>query len=148
MYRDTTSGLKFEERVVLNVTGVPAHKTDFYRYLENRGINWEDYISKQILPDRAFFDEENNICRIYEIKYQNSKGSVDEKLQTAHYKIFELRKLLSPLGYDLTYKYVLCDYFKNEEYKDNIEYLKSLPQGGALFAEDLVKLGIGCILPE
>ena len=54
--RDTTTGLRFEERVVLKKRGIDLTKHKLYHFFNEQGIKWETIISKKLLPDAAFFD--------------------------------------------------------------------------------------------
>lgn len=70
-----------------NCLGIIAPKHSFYkRILEPEGINWQDYISKKLLPDEALLNFANNTVYIIEKKFQHDSGSVDEKLQTCDFK--------------------------------------------------------------
>lgn len=62
----------------------------------------------------------------FEIKFQEVVGSVDEKLQTCGFKNEQYSKLLAPLGIAVKYVYVLCDWFKKDEYKDVLGYVQSV----------------------
>ena len=62
-----------------NCLGLIAPKYDFYgKFLRQEGIRWQDYISKQLLPDEALLNFSNNTVYIIEKKFQNTSGSVDE----------------------------------------------------------------------
>lgn len=62
---------------------------------------------------------------IIEKKFQNGSGSVDEKLQTCDFKKLIFTRLLKPLNINVEYIYVLNDWFKQECYKDVLEYILS-----------------------
>ena len=57
--RDTTTGLLFEEKVHMEEIGENISKHALYRFLASRDIKWDDYISKKLLPDEAYYDEAN-----------------------------------------------------------------------------------------
>ena len=78
--RDTTTGLLFEEKVHMEEIGENISKHALYRFLASRDIKWDNYISKKLLPDEAYYDEVNNKVVIYEKKYQQTSGSADENL--------------------------------------------------------------------
>lgn len=63
---------------------------------------------------------------IIKIKFQGVAGSVDEKLQTCDFKNRQYQKLLSPLYIQVKYVYVLNDWFKKDEYKDVLGFVKSV----------------------
>jgi hypothetical protein len=70
-----------------------------------------------------------------EIKFQGVTGSVDEKLQTCDFENQQHKKLLAPLNITVKYAYVLNDWFKKKEYKDVLDYVKSV--GCYYFFEEL-----------
>ncbi|OQB38589.1 MAG: hypothetical protein BWY06_01943 [Candidatus Latescibacteria bacterium ADurb.Bin168] len=101
-------------------------KHDFYRFLRERGIDWQSKISKKLLPDDALLVIVRETLFIIEVKYQQVAGSVDEKLQTCDFKRKQYLKLVSPLGLRVEYVYVLNDWFKKPEYKDVLDYIQSV----------------------
>lgn len=101
-------------------------KQGLYRYLEKRGIDYNKFISKKLLPDDVIFVIVNNTFFILEIKFQEVSGSTDEKLQTCDFKIKQYRKLLSQLNVEVKYIYILNDWFKNPSYKDVLDYIISI----------------------
>ena len=143
---NTLTGLRFEERISLRtaisqLSGFEvigdevcfngekvAHlftKHKLYKnLLELRGINHTTFISKKLLPDEAILVE--NTLFIVEMKFQFVAGSVDEKLQTCHFKKRQYTKLFSKTDIDVEYIYVLNDWFRKPEYKDVLEYIKDV----------------------
>ena len=71
-------------------------KHNFYKFLKDIGINWENYISKKLLPDDSIYVIINNTLYIIECKHQQVAGSVDEKLQTCDFKKKQYQKLMAP----------------------------------------------------
>lgn len=141
------NGLRFEKETSLNdslinvdykirgievydkynhLIGLSMKQHSFYRSLEKEGINYTDYNSKKWLPDEAFINFENNTLYIIEKKYQETNGSVDEKLPNCHFKRKEYLKLVRPLGYKVNYIYVFNDWFKQPQYKDILEYIQDM----------------------
>ena len=121
--RNTTTGLIFEKKVSgLNKHGINVTKYSLYRYMKSKGLNWEDYISRRLLPDEAYLDYDNDELRIYEKKFQKSNGSADEKPQTCVSKV--------------TYTYILSDWFKQPCYKDMLDYIKSVEGCDYYFCEE------------
>lgn len=105
--------------------GYTYNKYNFYsKFLSKKGINYEDYNSKQWLPDDVFINELNKTVYIIEKKFQNSSGSVDEKLATFQFKIYEYKKLVEPINYKIQYIYLLSDWFNQPKYKDYFDYMK------------------------
>ncbi len=98
-------------------------KHDFYKHLEERGIDWTKIISAKLLPDDAIFVIINNTFFILEIKFQETPGSTDEKLQTCDFKIKQYRKLLAQLNVEVQFIYVLSDWFNVPKYKDVLDYI-------------------------
>ena len=135
--RDTTTGLLFEERVKIQENGVNVTKHELYRYLKSKGIDYTTLISKKLLPDEAFVDVENSRLVIYEKKFQQTAGSADEKPQTCAFKIWEYRKIAAALGLnDVTYTYIFNEWFKKPEYRDMLEYIKSVDGCDYFFWEE------------
>jgi hypothetical protein len=89
-----------------------------------RNHDYKKIISKRLLPDQGILI--NNNFFILEVKFQGGSGSVDEKLQTCHFKKRQYEKLLKPLGLQIQFIYVLSDWFKRPEYKDVLEYIKEV----------------------
>ena len=101
-------------------------KYDFYRFLDSKGINWKEIISKRILPDDSIYVIVNNTLFIIECKFQQVEGSVDEKLQTCDFKKKQYKKLVSRLNIDVEYIYLLSDWFRKPAYKDVLDYIISV----------------------
>lgn len=125
--RDTTTGALFEERVTMQSIGKDISKNKLYSFLSFKGIDWKEYISRKLLPDEAYIDEGGRRIIIYEKKFQQTEGSANEKPQTCAFKIWEYRKLFSSLNIeDISYIYLLSDWFKKDKYKDMLDYIKSV----------------------
>lgn len=125
--RDTTTGLRFEEKVQIQNNGINISKTQLYTWLKQKGVKWEEYISRKLLPDEAYYNPVENSVIIYEKKFQQTAGSADEKPQTCAFKIAEYRKLLAPLNItDISYIYIFNDWFRKPMYKDMLDYIKSV----------------------
>lgn len=101
-------------------------KYAFYKFLDENGINWKDYISKRLLPDDCVYVIINNTMFIIECKFQKVAGSVDEKLQTCDFKKKQYQKLLSKANIEVEYMYLLSDWFRKPEYKDVLDYIHSV----------------------
>lgn len=135
--RNTTTGLLFEEKAQLQVKGMDVTKHKLYQYLSNRGIDYKMILSKKLLPDEAYIDEENSCLRVYEKKFQQTAGSADEKPQTCAFKIFQYKKIAAALGLkNTTYTYIFNDWFKKPEYADMLNYIKSVEGCDYFFWED------------
>jgi hypothetical protein len=101
-------------------------KTEFYKFLDEEGINWKPMLSKKLLPDDALLVIVRETLFIIEVKYQQVAGSVDEKLQTCDFKKKQYQKLVRCLGLKVEYVYVLSDWFKDRAYKDVLDYIDSV----------------------
>jgi hypothetical protein len=101
-------------------------KYSFYKFLEAEGVNWKSIVSKRLLPDDSIYVIINNTMFIIECKFQQSAGSVDEKLQTGDFKKKQYQKLLSQLNMEVEYIYLLSEWFKKPEYKDVLDYIISV----------------------
>lgn len=66
-------------------------------FLRNEGVDYLSINSKRWDPDEAFINIHTNTVYIIEKKFQHCSGSVDEKLATFPFKIFEYEKLLNPI---------------------------------------------------
>lgn len=145
----TITGINFEHKVDLNtkINALPKYaimdneitfngkpvaklfkKWELYKnFLEPKNIDWEKYISKQLLPDQAIYTYSTNTLYIIEIKYQEVAGSVDEKLQTCDFKLKEYKKLFSSTTINIEYIYLLRGtFFKQSKYKDVLNYISSV----------------------
>lgn len=107
--------------------GLSVQKHDFYRYfLEPNHIDYTRFNSKKWLPDECYVNLENDTVYIIEKKFQNSSGSVDEKLPNCDFKRKEYEKLCNPLGYEVEYLYVFNNWFTQDIYRDTLEYIESV----------------------
>lgn len=126
---DSKKGYSVKDNVLFynNVEVARSYqKHGLYRYLETRGIDYKKYISKRLLPDEAIYVIKNNTLFVIEIKFQETPGSVDEKLQTCDFKKKQYKKLMAPLNIDVEYIYILSDWFRDPGYKDTLDYIISV----------------------
>ena len=101
-------------------------KHEFYRFIAEFKIDWKEHLSKQLLPDNGLFVIVRDTLFIIEIKFQQVAGSVDEKLQTCDFKRKQYTKLVHSLGWRVEYVYVLNDWFKEDCYKDTLDYIHNV----------------------
>lgn len=102
-------------------------KFKFYSiFLKELEINWQDYISKQLLPDDCIFVIIRNTVFIIECKHQEVAGSVDEKLQTCDFKKKEYKKLLAKANLDVEDIYLLDNWFRDQKFRDVLDYIHSV----------------------
>lgn len=107
--------------------GYSVPKNALYSYfLAKKQIDYSRILSKKLLPDEAFVNIKMNQIYIIEKKFQSSNGSVDEKLQTCHFKLKQYKKLFKSLKCSVAYYYYLCDWYKDKKYKDVLKYIKSV----------------------
>ena len=78
--------------------GICLTKNNLYKYLEKNGIDWTTILFRKLLPDEAYYNPTTREFSIYEKKYQQTKGSADEKPQTCGFKIWEYKKLGRAIG--------------------------------------------------
>ncbi|MDC0878711.1 hypothetical protein OAQ02_04055 [Candidatus Marinimicrobia bacterium] len=95
----------------------------YKRFLEPKGINALDLVSTKLRPDSVFINLINDTVYIIEKKYQAQSGSVDEKLQTCHYKKRYYKKLFKNLNLEVEFYYILNNWFTQERYKDVFDYI-------------------------
>ena len=108
--------------------GYYTEKHDFYKYLEWKGVHWNGINSKKYLPDSVFINEKKKKIFVVEKKFQEVEGSVDEKLQTCHFKKKVYQKLISKIvgNYSLEYYYLLNSFFEKNKYDDVKAYIQSV----------------------
>jgi len=116
-------------------------KGKLYKFLISEGVDYKELISKRLLPDDAIFIPGTKTFYVIEMKFQKVAGSVDEKLQTCHFKKRQYEVLLKPLGVKVEYIYILSDWFRSPSYKDVLEYIKEV--GCDYYFEDLPLERIG-----
>jgi len=125
---NTQSGAKFEIKTDLKTNLINAginlseiifcQKHDFPALLKKHGIDMVEKFGKKYLPDEAFIYK--NHLYIIEKKYQQTKGSVDEKIQTGPYKKLIYEECATLLNLDgSTYIYLL-----SKEFFDVLKYTK------------------------
>lgn len=117
-------------------------KYAFNTFLETRGIDWRQHLSKRLLPDNAIYVIVNNTMFILEVKMQHTVGSVDEKLQTYDYKKKQYQKLLFQLNMEVEYIYILDEWFRQPKYKDVLDYVISVGCQYCFNYISLQKLGL------
>jgi len=140
-YRMRDNTLFFKNKPVAHI----FKKYELYtKFLDERKVDWKSIITKKLLPDDVIYVLANNTLFVVELKFQEVAGSVDEKLQTCHFKLRQYRKLLNGTDVKVEYLYVLNGWFKKPEYVDVLEYIKEV--GCHYFFEELPLKFLG--LPE
>ncbi len=108
-----------------NLIGFSKSKNDFRNFLKHNDVDLS-VNSDTLLPDDAFINLTNKTVYIIEKKFQHGSGSVDEKLQTCLYKKRQYYKLVSQIGFDIAYTYVLNDWFDQNKYRDVFEFIEEM----------------------
>jgi hypothetical protein len=108
----------YEEYTLIN-----ANKVLLYKYMIKNGEknNKLKQASGCKEPDEAYIDENRKIIYIIEKKFQQTSGSVDEKIQTGPFKKLHYGEQFP--NYIVHYIYCLSDWFKQDEYNCVLEYL-------------------------
>jgi hypothetical protein len=102
-------------------------KGKFYTdFLDGFGIDWKKIVTRRLIPDDAIYVPKIKRVTIIEKKYQQTDGSVDEKLQTSGFKLKQYRKLVEGTSIEVKFIYVLNDWFHNPRYKDVLDYIKEV----------------------
>ena len=121
-------------------------KHALYAFLKENNIDWRNHISRKLLPDNCIYVIVNNTAYILEVKHQQVKGSVDEKLQTCDFKKKQYIKLFSELNYKVEFYFILDSWFKDPKYKDTLDYIISV---GCRYYFDYIPLQeLGLPVPE
>ena len=97
-----------------------------YRFLDDSEVDWKNIVSKKLLPDEAVLSFSAQRLTVVEKKWQQTQGSVDEKLQTCGFKLRQYNRLLSPIGVEVKFVYLLSDWFTHPSYADVLEYIKEV----------------------
>lgn len=122
-------------------------KNEFYKsLLVKLDIDWKKYISKRLLPDDSIFVIIKNTVYIIECKHKQVVDYVYEKLQTCDFKKKEYRRLLSQANLDVEYIYLLDNWFRDEKYRDVLDYIHSV--GCDYYFEYIPLYRFGLPVPE
>ena len=98
----------------------------YKKLLEPNKVDYSKILSRKLLPDDAILSTKDRILYLVERKSQEDVRFVYEDLQACNFRNQQYRKLFAPLGIAIRYIYILSDYFKKKEYKDVLEYVKSV----------------------
>ena len=119
--KDNTKTIKFKgyQYELYNV-----NKSNLYKFMEKNGEK-NDKLQPAAgckNPDEAYIDKNRKKLFIIEKKFQQTPGSVDEKIQTGPFKKLHYSKQFP--NYHVIYIYCLSDWFKRDEYISVLDYLK------------------------
>ena len=94
-------------------------KSELTTFMKNIGEYQEK--EKKLQPDECYIDIKNRIINIIEKKFQQTSGSVDEKIQTAVFKkeFYEEQYM----NYRIKYCYCLSDWFRQSKYNPEMRFL-------------------------
>lgn len=100
---------------------VCINNKQLFKYMENKTDNdiCKAHGCKQ--PDECYIDENNKVVYIIEKKFQQTSGSVCEKLQTPDFKLWQYTRTFPQ--YRIVYIYCLSDWFKKNCIAE-LEYLE------------------------
>ena len=113
------------DRATGQAVGVLYEKNKLYKnLLAARGVDYTQLVSKRLLPDGAILVD--NTLYIIEKKFQAGSGSVDEKLQTCHFKKRQYERLVAPLGLKVAFYYLLNEWFLDSSYQDVLAYIEEV----------------------
>jgi hypothetical protein len=105
---------------------INTNKSTLHKYMENireKDTNLQSAAGCKE-PDEAYIDLTRKYIFVIEKKFQQTPGSVDEKIQTAAFKKYHYSNLFP--NFKIHYIYCLSDWFKRDEYKSVLEYLSNI----------------------
>jgi len=118
-------------------------KNELYKkLLEPNKINYSKILSRKLLPDEAILSVKDKVLYIIERKSQENTRFVYEDLQACNFRNQQYKKLFALLGIAVKYIYILSNYFKKRDYKDILEYVKSVDC--YYFFNELPRKFLGC----
>ena len=88
-----------------------THKTHLYKYMEKNTETTTPKAHGCKYPDECYIDEISKMIFIIEKKFQQVPGSVCEKIQTPHFKLWQYNRTFPK--YHTVYIYCLTEWFKN-----------------------------------
>lgn len=102
---------------------IKAGKRDLYKIMSDMNeVNTELAPAAGCkYPDEAYVNIVDKHIYIIEKKFQQTSGSVDEKIQTGQFKQYHYSKLFP--NFKVSYIYCLSNWFKKPDYKSVLEYL-------------------------
>lgn len=116
--RDTSTGLIFEEKIKVNKKGINLTKHNLYRYLKEKNIEYKDIISKKLLPDEAYYNEEEKILYIYEKNINKPQEVPMKNPRLVDSKSMNSEKLVLPLARE---KFIILTFSMTGLKNQNIE---------------------------
>jgi hypothetical protein len=136
-YEEKTHKLYALSKIFSCNTGLSTEEIPKDKWERANKFEGQYLLTKALEPDEAYLDYETSTLTIFEKKYQDTDGSVDEKIQTIDYKMKQYKRIAAELGIENVYfVYILGDFFKNPYYRDSLEYIRSIPNCDYFFAND------------
>ena len=108
----------FEKFILNNQTYYNSTKYSLYNLIPD--YDKDVCKNKKLIPDEFFVNLEQKQIYILEKKFQQTSGSVDEKIQSADFKRFHYKKIFP--NYSIHFSFVFNDWFKKNKYKSEFEY--------------------------
>lgn len=112
--------IKFNE---FDISFIETKQSNLFKYMNNN-----EKIDKSINkahgcknPDECYINEQSKTIFIIEKKFQQTSGSVCEKIQTSDFKVWQYNRTFPT--YSIVYIYCLSDWFK-DNCKAELEYLE------------------------
>jgi hypothetical protein len=104
-------------------TWTTTKQSHFFKYMVNSVNNEIEKAHGCKNPDECFINETKKFIFIIEKKFQQTSGSVCEKVQTSHFKKWQYERTFT--DYTIVFIFVLSDWFK-ENCKAELEYHKDI----------------------
>jgi hypothetical protein len=136
-FEENTDKLYSLSKIFPKNTGLPTSEIPKDKMERARKFEGKYLLTKALEPDECWIDYESSTMTVFEKKFQDTDGSVDEKIQTSDFKWRQYKKIATELGLEnVYYIFILGDYFKNPYYKDALDYVRSIPYCDYFFASD------------
>lgn len=108
---------------VINKSYITAHQSNLFKYMKDEIDTNVEKAHGCKNPDECYIDKRNKNIFIIEKKFQQTSGSVCEKIQTAGFKSRHYNKKFP--NYNVIYVYCLSDWYK-ENCKAELDDLKDI----------------------
>ena len=112
-------------------------RASFWNYLKSQGFSYRrspspgiwfegrEIWSARIYPDEAILDHATNTVYFFEKKWQQSEGSVDEKLRTVAYRNEYYNAILPLIGINFGGEsFVLSEWFRRPKYRSPLDFAR------------------------
>lgn len=127
-FEEHTNKLYSLSKIFEKNSGVPTKEIAKDKLERAKQFEGKFLLTKALEPDECWIDYDSSTMTIFEKKFQDTNGSVDEKIQTCEFKWRQYKKIATELGIEnVYYIFILGDFFKNPYYKDALDYVRSVP---------------------